>query len=406
MRRAVHSLVALLLAPGLALASAPASGYTSCRQRAPGPAFEATPAAPAAPRASPTLAGSRQEAADLEEAVRRFDEEGRAYRGEVQTFVKKQFDERRRFLADHYEQAISNLEVLERNERDSAIIRFEEFLSRYPDDPQYTPDAMFRLAELYYEKANDDFRLASEGYRDEAKRALAEGREPPPEPMKSYAPSIALYQRLITGFPDYRFTHGIYYLLAYCLGEMGQGQEAQTAYQTLIERYPDSAFVAEAWVRLGDWHFDEVAADSLQKSAQAFSKMYAFPDHPLYARAIYKLGWTYYRMDDFQNAVESFTRLLDHYVGLAKTTGEKPSGDVWPEAVQYTAISFADEKWGGVRKARDFYASLGGRSYEPEIFTRLGEVYFEETKYAQAVEAYKVVLERDPLSPDAPRIQS
>ncbi len=405
MRRAALSL-AVLLAPALALAAAPATGFTSCRQRAQGPAFEAAPEHPAPPRALPTLEGDTREADAFEAAVRRFDEEGRAYRGEVQLLVKKQFEERRRFLADHYEQAITGLEVLERDERDSAIIRFEEFLSRYPDDPQFTPDAMFRLAELYYEKANDDFRLATETYRDEARRALAEGREPPPEPMKSYAPSIALYQRLITGFPDYRFTHGIYYLLAYCLGEMGQGQEAQAAYQTLIERFPDSAFVPEAWVRLGDWHFDEVAADSLQRSAQAFSKMYAFGEHPLFARAIYKLGWTYYRLDDFQNAVESFTRLLDHYVGLARQTGEKPSGDVWPEAIQYTAISFADEKWGGVPKARAFYAALGGRSYEAEVFSRLGEVFFEETKYAQAVEAYKEVLARDPLSPDAPKVQS
>ncbi|MBK9519020.1 MAG: tetratricopeptide repeat protein [Anaeromyxobacter sp.] len=402
MRRA--ALILAALAPALALAAAPATGYTSCRQRAAGPAFEPLASRAAAP-AAPDL-GGRQAVAELEAAIRRFDEEGRAYRGEVQTLVQKQFDERRRFLADHYELAIGSLEVLERSEREAAIAHFEEFLARYPDDPQFTPDAMFRLAELYYEKANDDFRLATDGFREEARRAMAEGREPPPEPVKSYAPSIALYQRLLTGFPDYRFTHGITYLLAYCLGEMGQGQEAQLAYQALIERYPDSAFVPEAWVRLGDWHFDEVAADSLQKSAQAFSRMYAFPDHPLYARAIYKLGWTYYRMDQYQEAVESFTRLLDHYVAEARKTGEKPSGDVWPEAVQYTAISFADEKWGGVEKARAFYAAVGGRSYEAEIYARLGDVYFEETKYGLAVEAYQLVLQRDPLSPDAPRVQS
>jgi TolA-binding protein len=162
MRRADLALgLAVLLAPALALAAAPASGYTSCRQRAQGPAFEATPERPAPSRALPTVEGDRQEADAFEEAVRRFDEEGRAYRGEVQTLVKKQFEERRRFLADNYEQAIGTLEVLERNERDAAILRFEEFLSRYPDDPQFTPDAMFRLAELYYEKANDDFRRQS-----------------------------------------------------------------------------------------------------------------------------------------------------------------------------------------------------------------------------------------------------
>ena len=36
----------------------------------------------------------------------------------------------------------------------------------------------------------------------------------------------------------------------------------------------------------------------------------------------------------------------------------------------------------------------------------MGDVYFEETKYALAVQAYKAVLSADPLSPDAPKIQA
>ena len=342
---------------------------------------------------------------ELEAAVQAFEAESVTYRAEIQQLVQKQFDERRRFASDHYEKAIRDNEVLERGEREAAIARFEEFVKRYPDDPQYTPDAMFRLAELHYEQANDDFDLAVQQQQTEAQRAIAEGREPPPEPLKSYARSIALYQRILTGFPEYRLGHGVQYLLAYCLGEMGQGEEAIAAYRALIERYPDSAFVPEAWVRLGDWYFDDVKADSLRNAAASFSKLYAFPDHPLFARAIYKLGWTYYRMDDFANAVDAFTKLLDHYVAQAKGTGGKPGGDVWPEAIQYTAISFADEKWGGVQRATSFYAALGGRPYEAEVYRRLGDVYFDETKFASAVAAYKAFLEKEPLSPDAPAVQ-
>jgi TolA-binding protein len=97
------------------------------------------------------LVTEEQARGELEESVRRWDEEARAFRGEVAATIQKQFDERRRFLSDNYEQAIRDLETLERNEREAAIVRFEEFLGRYPDDAQYTPDAMFRLAELYYE---------------------------------------------------------------------------------------------------------------------------------------------------------------------------------------------------------------------------------------------------------------
>jgi TolA-binding protein len=400
---------ALALAPALSAAASPAwklapSGYVSCQDRTQ-QATRARGGSVHRIEAKP-LVGDEQARGELEEAVRRWEEEGKTFRGEVHQLVQKQFDERRRFLSDHYEQAIRDLEVLERSEREAAIARFEEFLARYPDDAEFTPDAMFRLAELYYEKANDDFELATEAHRELAKKAVAEGRDPPPEPVKSYAPSIALYQQLITGFPDYRFVHGMYYLLAYCLAEMGQGDEAKVAYRTLIAKYPDSPFVAEAWVRLGDWYFDEIKADSLQHAADAFAQMYRFPEHPLYARAIYKLGWTYYRMDDFEHAVDSFTRLLDHYVALARKTGQKPSGDVWPEAIQYTAISFADETWGGVERAKRWFAEKGRRPYEAEVFARLGDVLFDETKYTLAVEAYKQVVAAAPLSPDAPKIQA
>jgi len=400
--RALAAALAVLLP--VAAGAAEAAPYVSCQDRseraklARGGIVRRHEAKP--------LVSAEQARGELEEAVSRWEEEAKVFRGEVHQIVQKQFDERRRFLGENYEQAIRDLEILERNEREAAIVRFEEFLARYPDDAQYTPDAMFRLAELYYEKANDDFDLASEAYRVAAKEAVAEGRDAPPEPMKSYAPSIALYQQLITGFPEYKFIHGMYYLLAYCLGEMGQGEEAQVAYRALIERYPESPFVPEAWVRLGDWYFDEVKADSLQRSAEAFSKMYQFPGHPLYARAIYKLGWTYYRMDDFEHAVGSFTRLLDHYVALAGKTGEKPSGDVWPEAIQYTAISFADETWGGVERAKTFFAATGHRPYEAEVYARLGDAYFDETKYALAVEAYRQVLLAAPLSPEAPKVQA
>jgi cellulose synthase operon protein C len=400
--RAILALVAAL-GPAAALASAPA--YPTCRERAAG-ASSAPAAAPAVRAEAIPPVPADVAAAELADAIRRFEDEAKGFRAEVHAIVGDELGARRRFLADHYEQAIRDLETLERSEREAAIARFEEFLARYPDDPEYTPDAMFRLAELYYEKANDDFALAIATHGEKAREALAEGRDAPPEPAKSYAPSIALYQRLITGFPGYRFAHGIHYLLAYCLGEMGQGEEAQVAYATLIERFPESAFVPEAWVRLGDWHFDEARTDSLQRAADALSRMYAYPAHPLYARAVYKLGWTYYRMDDLARAVEAFSRLLDHYVAVAARTGEKPNGEVWPEAIQYVAVSFADERGGGVERAREFFAGVGGRPYEAEVYARLGDVYFEEAKYAEAVQAYQAVLDGDPLSPDAPRIQA
>ncbi len=40
------------------------------------------------------------------------------------------------------------------------------------------------------------------------------------------------------------------------------------------------------------------------------------------------------------------------------------------------------------------------------MFARLGDAYFDETKYALAVDAYRQVLLADPLSPEAPKVQA
>ena len=42
---------------------------------------------------------------------------------------------------------------------------FETFLLKYPNDKRWTPDAMFRLAELYYEKSAEEYLDADEAYK-------------------------------------------------------------------------------------------------------------------------------------------------------------------------------------------------------------------------------------------------
>ena len=392
----------LALLPGIPRAASPTSGYTSCLARTPAKAAApaAAPAAPAAPRAP----GRDPEALAEEEA--RFEEVAKDYRDGIQALINYKYEERRRFVSESYEKPIAALEAQDRRERQDAIQQFEEFLVRYPDDPNYTPDAMFRLAELYYEKGSDEFNEALAGYREEVRRAIAEGREPPEEPQRDDSRSIALYRKLLSDFPGYRSLDAVQYLLAYSLGDSGRVEESTQAYTHLIERYPQSPYVPEAWVRLGDFWFDDLRPGSLRRAADAYSHMKAWPAHPLYARGLYKLGWTFYRLDDYEPAVDAFTKLLDAYVEASKKTGKPPSGDVWPEAIQYTAISFADMKGDGVARARQIFQSLGGRPYEAEILERLGDILFDETRFEEAVAAYHEFLASAPLSPDAPKVQA
>ena len=162
-------------------------------------------------------------------------------------------------------------------------------------------------------------------------------------------------------------------------------------------------------MRIGEYYFDadqREVPDALTRSAAAYEKAVEDTKHPLYDKALYKLGWSYYRQDRFDDAVSRFVALIDFYESEAKRKGEdEVGGDLRNEALQYTAISFVDEKWGSLAKAQEFFAKLGGRRYEAEIYHRMGDVYFDQTKHPEAIEAYRLVLQKDPLAKDAPQIE-
>ncbi|MFP2933346.1 tetratricopeptide repeat protein, partial [Pyxidicoccus sp. 3LG] len=389
--------------PPTAAAEAPASAPAASE-----------PPAPEAPEPREYLKGMgrtpEQEALleDVSRALRAYEEESREFNREVQQLVEYKYEQKRGALAASYEKVIRDAERQERKERMEAIVRFEEFLRRYPAEPRYTPDVMFRLAELYFERSSDEFNQSDTEYKQRL-AALDENPdgEVPPEPTKDFADSIALYRRLLKEFPDYRLNDGAYYLLGYCLEEQKQFEESLATYEQLIARYPKSSFATEAWVRIGEHWFEEYEdPDALNKAAVAFEAASRDPKHALYDKAVYKLGWTYYRLDRFDEAVGSFLTLADFYEARAREKGEeKATGDLRAEALQYVAISLADETWGGMPKAQALFAQRGPRPYEAEVYRRLGNVYFDQTKYPAAIEAYRLALQKDPLAPDAPQLQ-
>jgi tetratricopeptide (TPR) repeat protein len=375
------------------------------------PKKDAAPAEAAKTRFFEGMGKTPEQQAMLEElsrALEQYETESRDFKREVQLLVEKKYESKRNTLAASYEAKIRDLEVLERKERLDAIATFEEFLQRYPNDARYTPDVTFRLAELYFEKSQDDHNVAMREYEEMMKRLDPEKNPtPPPEPKEDYSKSIALYRRLISDFPTYKLNDASYYLLGYCQEKQEEFDHARESYQTLIAQYPSSKFATEAWMRLGEYYFDATEpANALELAVNAYEHAVADTKHPLYDKALYKLGWTYYRMDRFDDAVARFIALADFYQAEAKRKGEETvGGDLRNEALQYTAVSFVDEKWGSLAKAQEKFAQLGGRPYEGEIYRRMADIYFDQTKHPEAIEAYRLVLQKDPLTKDAPQIQ-
>ncbi|RYZ36963.1 MAG: tetratricopeptide repeat protein [Myxococcaceae bacterium] len=344
---------------------------------------------------------------EVSRALKEYEAESRAFHNEVKELVERRYKQKRASLSGSYEKSLIILESQERTNRLDAISRFEGFLRLYPNEPRATPDVMFRLAELYYERSTDEHYLARKDYTERLRTTSdAAAENTPPEPEVDFKPSIGLYRKLLAQFPDYKLNDGSLYLLAYCLSEQQEDEESLATYQQLTTRYPTSRFTIDAWTRIGEyWFEDKTDPAALRKAADAYSAATRDTEHRFYDKARYKLAWTYYRMDWFEESVDSFLLLLDHYQSHQQSGDKKDEGDLRAEALQYIALSLSDENWGGMARAQDVFAKRGGRPYEAEVYRRLGNIYFEKSRNPEAIAAYQQVLATEPLAADAPRIQ-
>ena len=363
----------------------------------------------------------------------RFSEAVQEFRGTARLIIKRAYAEKQRVLNDKYEPQIEANEKEAKSRRLDAITLFEAFLQKYPNDKRWTPDAMFRLAELYYEKSAEDFLEADEAY----KKALDSPNPPAGQPPKvDYTPTITIYKRLLTEFPNYRFLDATYYLLGFCLGEMGEEAQARQAllaltcsnqykpldppaapppgedpYKDCTPVRKDSKFLPEAWTRIGEFHFE--VANELRLAIAAFKKVLDFKDSPYYDRGLYKLAWSYYRDNNFPEAIRQFDNLVK-YADARKAAGQKVGQDLRPEAIQYLGVSFSETDWNGdaipdaqtgLERINEFYRGREDEPHVREVYQRLGDILFDSTKYPEAIAVYKALLERWPSYTDAPRVQ-
>ncbi|HKP63400.1 MAG TPA: tetratricopeptide repeat protein, partial [Polyangiales bacterium] len=406
---------------------------------------------------------------ELDTETQRFMKIGGSYRDTLAALLKREYLRKRYSQDQSYARQVHDEEVLEDKSRLDAIALFEKFLAKYPDDPRYTPDAMFRLGELYFERDAILQQQAMETYMEARDKQLSVGGEVPPEPSKNFDSTIGLYRRLVKQFPAYERVDGVYYLIGYCLNEMGDSNEARLAWLNLVcannyqykgeapvtetpedpqaaakKAHPaltleppsakptnfadpyadcvpavkDSKFFAETWLRIGEYHFDfDFGEHGLSRSISAYKKVLERPDDRNYNLALYKVAWAYYRASRYPEAMQHFWQLVQWSDEERKKTGK--GSELREEAIQYLGIGFAYDDWNenqvpdptegmptGIVRVQDPKLLPQDRPWTSDVFERLGYVYFDEAKYPEAVQIWELVLKRWPQHVHAPEMQN
>ncbi len=343
----------------------------------------------------------------------RFEWAARQVSGELRELIRREVDARRRFIQATFDRQVETLDELQKRDRDQAITYHEQFLRKYTNDPENTPDAMFRLAELYYEDAQVEYHEAERRFED-LRQLYERGKIPelPESPVQDYGRSIALYQDLLKRFPNYRYGDATHYLLAYCQLNSGLDVEARDSLYALVQRYPQSEYAAEAWLRVGEIHFD---LGEFDKAGEAYAQVMRFKDSRFFELAMYKLAWSYFQGYRYDDAIAQFKELIAHY-DRKPATGDERSAQLRKEAVDYLARSLAEDDWDGdgikdpgAGVERAFRYLSAGLPFEEDILLVYANTLFEmheRPKYLEAVEVYRHLLRRGPEQAAAPERQA
>ncbi|MBW2526905.1 MAG: tetratricopeptide repeat protein, partial [Deltaproteobacteria bacterium] len=192
------------------------------------PAIAPPPLPPKRKTAPPPPAPTPEQIAALEELQReadRYEQDARDYRRTITRIIKHHYEERRRRIIAALDAEIATESKALNAARLDAIARLETFIAKYSGPnahPKATPDAMFRLAALYEERA----------------RESVDPDDPNAVPDLNSA--IALYKRIINEFPDYHELAAAFYYLGHMLNDSARIGEGQQVWRSLVchNHYP------------------------------------------------------------------------------------------------------------------------------------------------------------------------
>ena len=285
--------------------------------------------------------------------------------------------------------------------RDELIADLKTIIPKIPDGEKKA-DLYFQLAELWWEKARYLYLQENKDYDDAfAKWSEArKGEEPKLATKTSDAyrkEALRLYEIILKNYPAYQRKDEVLFVVAYNLYEAGQKPEAIESYNTLIKQYPQSRFVPDAYVQMGEHFF---TSNDLTRARAAFEKAASFKLPKLYPFAVYKLAWCDYNAGDYQGSIDKFKEVIAY--SDAQSSGPRDRIQLKSEALKDIVLAYAQID--AIDSANAYLHDKGGEK-ALDYVNKLAATYFETGKFDQAIRVYKNLEAEAPTHVRAPAWQ-
>ncbi len=266
-------------------------------------------------------------------------------------------------------------------------------------------EMMLRLADLYFQQGRDEFLSEMAAFDKEYDKCFnvegceLDALEPNNDKSKKWQNrSIKLYKNILTNYPRYQRSDEATFYMAQALSDTGKRDEGKDYWESLVRMYPDSQFVPDTYVNLGEYYFDK---DNAYKALTNYKKATAYRDHDKYGFSLYKLAWCYYNVGEYGKSISSMKQVVSY--SMADATGSSSKLQLQDEALKDLVRFFADA--GELDEAYEYFNKLGKKDLIRSMLKQLATKYFENGKFEESVQTYRRLIAENPTSADNPDYQ-
>jgi tetratricopeptide (TPR) repeat protein len=214
--------------------------------------------------------------------------------------------------------------------------------------------------------------------------------------------AIALYQKLLNEYPLYERNDQVLYQMSRAYEELGQVEEAMQVMDRMVREYPQSRYMDEVQFRRAEYFFTR---RRYLDAEEAYGSIVTIGVSSSYFQlALYKLGWTFYKQELYDEALHRFIALLDYKVSAGydfAQTGDEPERKRIDDTFRIISLSFSN--LGGANSVVEYFTRHGKRSYEDGVYSNLGEFYFDKRRYSDAAATYNAFVSRNPFHKESPQ---
>jgi len=261
---------------------------------------------------------------------------------------------------------------------ETEITGLQQLLAVTPRSAPDRPQVLYRLAIAY---------------ADLASAAAAEGRAAASQ--GAHGKAVELFTTLHDDYPAFARLDEVLFERGNQQLAVGARDRTRRDWFELIQKFPQSKLIPNAYLGFGELFFEESAADpsKLQLAKQAYMEVLKYPPpaNTAWGYAQYKLGWVHYNLGSLEAALAAFAKTVEFgnkYASLAGAPALAREGA--KDAVRvYARVGRPEAAWDFLRHISGDQGSSDARTVA--LIGRLGEAYLSDGRSKEALELWENV---------------